>query len=53
MTQIQRVAVLGAGTWGTTFAKVLAAAGRDVELWARRAEDGDPLDRDRHAFSRR
>ena len=38
MTQIQRVAVLGAGTWGTTFAKVLADAGRDVVLWARRPE---------------
>jgi len=35
---IQRVAVLGAGTWGTTFAKVLADAGRDVVLWARRPE---------------
>ena len=33
---IQRVAVLGAGSWGTTFAKVLADAGRDVVLWARR-----------------
>jgi glycerol-3-phosphate dehydrogenase (NAD(P)+) len=35
---IRRVAVLGAGSWGTTFAKVLADAGRDVVLWARRAE---------------
>ena len=26
------------GRWGTTFAKVLADAGRDVVLWARRAE---------------
>jgi len=32
------VAVLGAGSWGTTFAKVLADAGRDVRLWARRPE---------------
>jgi glycerol-3-phosphate dehydrogenase (NAD(P)+) len=31
-----RVAVLGAGSWGTVFAKVLADAGNDVELWARR-----------------
>jgi glycerol-3-phosphate dehydrogenase (NAD(P)+) len=30
------VAVLGAGSWGTTYAKVLADAGRDVILWARR-----------------
>ena len=35
---IERVAVLGAGSWGTAFAKVLADAGRDVVLWARRAE---------------
>lgn len=33
-----RVAVLGAGSWGTTFAKVLADAGTPVTLWARRAE---------------
>jgi glycerol-3-phosphate dehydrogenase (NAD(P)+) len=38
MSAIQRVAVLGAGSWGTTFAKVLADAGRDVWLWARRPE---------------
>ena len=28
--EIRRVAVLGAGSWGTTFAKVLADAGREV-----------------------
>jgi glycerol-3-phosphate dehydrogenase (NAD(P)+) len=33
-----RVAVLGAGSWGTTFAKVLADGGADVTLWARRPE---------------
>jgi glycerol-3-phosphate dehydrogenase (NAD(P)+) len=32
------VAVLGAGSWGTTFGKVLADSGRDVTLWARRPE---------------
>ncbi len=32
------VAVLGAGSWGTTFAKVLADDGQDVTLWARRPE---------------
>jgi glycerol-3-phosphate dehydrogenase (NAD(P)+) len=31
-----RVAVLGAGSWGTAFAKILADAGSGVELWARR-----------------
>jgi glycerol-3-phosphate dehydrogenase (NAD(P)+) len=32
------VAVLGAGSWGTTFAKVLADGGADVTIWARRPE---------------
>jgi glycerol-3-phosphate dehydrogenase (NAD(P)+) len=36
--ETQRVAVLGAGSWGTAFAKVLADAGRDVVLWARRPQ---------------
>ncbi|MFE5671990.1 NAD(P)H-dependent glycerol-3-phosphate dehydrogenase [Agromyces sp. NPDC056523] len=34
----KRVAVLGAGSWGTTFAKILADGGADVMLWARRPE---------------
>lgn len=33
-----RVAVLGAGSWGTTFAQVLADGGTEVTLWARREE---------------
>ena len=33
-----RVAVLGAGSWGTAFAMVLSDAGCDVVLWARRPE---------------
>jgi glycerol-3-phosphate dehydrogenase (NAD(P)+) len=33
-----RAAVLGAGSWGTTFAKVLADAGCEVTLHARRPE---------------
>ena len=46
-----RAAVLGAGSWGTTFAKVLVDAGCDVTLVARRpelakaiAEDGENRD---------
>ena len=31
-----RAAVLGTGSWGTAFAKVLADAGTDVVLWCRR-----------------
>ncbi len=33
-----RAAVLGAGSWGTAFGKVLADAGTGVVLWARRPE---------------
>jgi glycerol-3-phosphate dehydrogenase (NAD(P)+) len=35
---VTQVAVLGAGSWGTAFAKVLADAGRPVTLWGRRPE---------------
>lgn len=34
----RKVAVLGSGSWGTTFGKILADGGADVALWARRAE---------------
>jgi glycerol-3-phosphate dehydrogenase (NAD(P)+) len=33
-----RIAVVGAGAWGTALAAHLARAGHDVRLWARRAE---------------
>jgi glycerol-3-phosphate dehydrogenase (NAD(P)+) len=33
-----KVAVIGAGSWGTTFSKVLADGGSDVMLWSRREE---------------
>jgi glycerol-3-phosphate dehydrogenase (NAD(P)+) len=33
-----RIAVLSAGSWGTAFSIVLADAGNDVVLWARRPE---------------
>ncbi|MBY4128903.1 NAD(P)-dependent glycerol-3-phosphate dehydrogenase [Rhodococcus fascians] len=35
---MSRAAVLGSGSWGTAFAKVLADAGTDVTMWARRDE---------------
>ncbi|MFT4052206.1 MAG: NAD(P)H-dependent glycerol-3-phosphate dehydrogenase [Microbacterium sp.] len=35
---LPRVAVLGAGSWGTTFGKVLADGGARVVMWARREE---------------
>lgn len=34
----RKVAVLGAGSFGTTFGKILADAGNDVTIWARRHE---------------
>ena len=33
---MSRAAVVGAGAWGTAFAKVLAEAGAQVTIWARR-----------------
>ena len=38
-----KVAVLGAGSWGTAFTKVLAEAGTDVTMWARRGEVADTI----------
>ncbi|AYY12694.1 NAD(P)-dependent glycerol-3-phosphate dehydrogenase [Actinobacteria bacterium YIM 96077] len=42
-----RVAVLGAGSWGTAFTLVLADAGADVRLWGRREELCDTINRTR------
>ncbi|MCE6999685.1 NAD(P)-dependent glycerol-3-phosphate dehydrogenase [Saccharothrix sp. S26] len=44
---MDRVAVLGAGSWGTAFAKVLADSGTDVVLWARRADVADAISKER------
>ena len=35
---MSKVAVFGAGSWGTAFSIVLADAGHDVTIWARREE---------------
>lgn len=35
---MSRAAVLGSGSWGTAFANVMADAGQDVRIWARRPE---------------
>ncbi len=37
---------MGAGSWGTAFAKVLAEAGTDVTIWARRPEVAEALTTD-------
>ena len=34
---------MGAGSWGTTFAKVIADAGTDVVVWARRQEVAEAI----------
>ncbi|AOW94466.1 glycerol-3-phosphate dehydrogenase [Rhodococcus sp. WMMA185] len=34
---------MGAGSWGTAFAKVLADAGTDVTVWSRRAEVAESI----------
>ncbi|HEY3630250.1 MAG TPA: NAD(P)H-dependent glycerol-3-phosphate dehydrogenase [Jatrophihabitantaceae bacterium] len=38
-----RAAVLGGGSWGTTFAKVLVDAGTETTLWTRRAEVAEQI----------
>lgn len=40
-----RVAVMGAGSWGTAFALVLADAGNDVHLWGRRDDLCEAIDK--------
>lgn len=42
-----KATVLGAGSWGTTFARVLADAGNEVTLWARRPELAESINRTR------
>lgn len=40
-----KVAVLGAGSWGSALAKVLAEKGDHVRLWARRADLVDEIEK--------
>lgn len=42
------VAVMGAGAWGTALAKVLADAGGEVILWARRADVAEQINSTRY-----
>ena len=39
-----RAVVLGAGSWGTTFGKILADGGAQVTMWARRPELAHEID---------
>ncbi len=41
-------AVMGAGAWGTALAKLLADAGGEVMLWARRSEIAEKVNTTRH-----
>lgn len=43
-----RIAVLGAGSWGTALAISLAMNGHRVSMWARRPEAATAIARDRH-----
>jgi glycerol-3-phosphate dehydrogenase (NAD(P)+) len=45
---VTRVAVLGSGNWGTAFAMILADAGCDVTMWARRREVADAVNAGRN-----
>ena len=45
-----KVAVIGAGSWGTAFACITAEKGVDTTLWARRAELADEIN-ERHVNS--
>lgn len=40
---MSRIVVMGAGSWGTTFAKVIADGGEEVTLWSRRPEVADEI----------
>ena len=40
---MKRVAVLGAGAWGTTLAQVLIDAGQEVLVWGRNSEVVDEI----------
>jgi glycerol-3-phosphate dehydrogenase (NAD(P)+) len=41
-----KAAVLGSGSWGTAYAKVLADAGSEVTMWARRESVAKSIDSD-------
>ena len=43
---MSRLAVFGAGSWGTAFSLVLADGGNDVVIWARREEVAEAINQD-------
>src|SRR5689334_25393703 len=46
-TSATRVAVMGAGSWGTAFSMVLADAGCSVALWSHHADQAEAINRER------
>ncbi|WP_278721499.1 NAD(P)H-dependent glycerol-3-phosphate dehydrogenase [Corynebacterium matruchotii] len=44
----EHIAVMGAGSWGTTLAKVFADAGSTVTIWARRPQIADTINTHHH-----
>lgn len=40
---MSKIVVMGAGSWGTTIAKVIADGGQDVTLWSRRPEVAEEI----------
>lgn len=47
MTEHHSVGILGAGTWGTALARLLANAGQSVTVWSHSAEHARALDQSR------
>ncbi len=48
MAALQRIAIIGAGAWGTALATVARRAGREVTIWARSPEIAAEIN-DRHS----
>ena len=45
-----RVAILGAGSWGTAFAQIAADAGNEVSIWGRSSKTVEEINTDHHNF---